>query len=350
MSIYLRGSTYWYAFMVKGKTYRGSCKTSNEREAQEYHDREKSKAWRGRVVGDKEQHTVDEAINLYLKEHEHKRSYRDDERSGNWWKEQLKSAQVTLLDDITPEIIRGIRDEELERTGRTGKKITVATVNRKLAFLRSVLRAAQLEWQWLDKPIKVKLLPGEGQRERYLEPHEVERLVAALPEPFNFMALFAVSTGLRQGNVLGLKWSQVNLAQRFIRFSDKVMKNGRPFAIALNETAITCIRAQLGKHDEYVFVRDGEPMSWLPSNIWAAALKEAGLNDVRWHDLRHTWASLMRQAGIGLDDLQEMGGWESPLMVKRYAHLDVSHLAPKAAVLDSLIARRPASVQNLHSV
>ncbi|MEY4036598.1 MAG: hypothetical protein RL715_817 [Chloroflexota bacterium] len=46
MSIYLRGSTYWYAFMVKGKTYRGSCKTSNEREAQEYHDREKSKAWR----------------------------------------------------------------------------------------------------------------------------------------------------------------------------------------------------------------------------------------------------------------------------------------------------------------
>lgn len=348
MSIYLRGSTYWYAFMIKGKTYRGSCKTGDPREAQEYHDRVKSKAWRGRVVGDKEQHTVDDAIDLYLKEHEHKRSYRDDERSGNWWKEQLKSAQVIMLEDLTPEIVRDIRDEELGREGRRGP-IKVATVNRKLAFLRSVLRAAQLEWRWMEQPLKIKLLPGEGQRERYLEPHEVERLVAALPEPFNFMALFAVSTGLRQGNVLGLKWSQVNLAMKYVRFSDKVMKNGRPFAIALNDTAVACIRPFIGKHEEYVFVRNGEPMRWLPSEMWKAALKKAGLENVRWHDLRHTWASLMRQAGVGLDDLQELGGWESPLMVKRYAHLDVSHLAPKAAMMDSVLSPKPDTVRFLHS-
>ena len=71
--------------------------------------------------------------------------------------------------------------------------------------------------------------------------------------------------------------------------------------------------------------------------MWARAVTKAGLVDVRWHDLRHTWASLMRQAGVGLEDRQQLGGWESRDMVMRYAHLDVGRLAPKAAVLDGLL-------------
>lgn len=350
MSIYLRGSTYWYSFMIKGKPYRGSCKTSDPKEAQEYHDRLKSDAWRGRVVGDKSRKTLADAIERYVKDNEDKKSIRDDVRSANWWKEQFKSASLVYIDELTSEQIRAFRDEELGRPGKKGP-IKPATVDRKLAFLRSVLRAAKLKWEWVRDVPFVELFNEEEERERYLEPHEVERLVRVLPEPFNYMALLAVATGLRQANVFQLKWSEVNLVGRYIRLPGVRMKNGNPFSVALNETALTVIRAQIGKHTEYVFPKeDGTPHMWLPSDMWKKAIEEAGLENVRWHDLRHTWASLMRQSGVALADLQEMGGWKSERMVQRYAHLDVSHLHAKAAVMDGLLSRRPATVQILHSV
>lgn len=336
--IYRRGNVWWYRFSVKGKPYRGSCKTSDEKQALEFHDREKARAWRSRVMGDQPDRTVNEAIDLFLKERGHKRSYRDDERYGQWWKDRFEEEKIVLLSDLTADVVREIRDAELGRKHCRGV-VSPATVNRKLAFLRSVVRAAAHEWQWIANPPKLKLLPGEKQRERYLTPNEVERLVRVLPHPYNHMALFAVSTGLRQGNVLKLKWFQVDLANRCIRFPDRVMKNGRPFAVALSETATNVIRTFIGKHEEYVFAKaDGSMVTQVPSGVWAKALHDAGLSDLRWHDLRHTWASLMRQSGMGLDDLQELGGWESPLMVRRYAHLSVDHLREKASRLDGVLS------------
>lgn len=348
MSIYLRGVTWWYSFSVKGKQYRGSCKTEVERDAQEFHDRLRAEAWRGRVQGDKPRRTLAEAIERYSKDHEDKKSARDDVRSANWWLAQFASVGVKYFDELTAEIIRGIRDDELGRPGRRGP-VKPATVDRKLAFLRSVLRAAKLKWEWVDDAPFVELFNEEEERERYLEPHEVHRLIEALPPLFGDMALFAVSTGLRQANVFQLKWSEVNLAGRFCRFAGIKMKNGKSFSIALSETAISVLRAQVGKSEEYVFPKeDGTPHTWLPSKMWAETLEEAGLEDVRWHDLRHTWASLMRQSGVSLADLQEMGGWKSAKMVQRYAHLNVNHLRPMAEVMDGVLARRTGTVQKLH--
>jgi len=350
MSIYLRGSTYWYSFMVKRKSYRGSCKTSDPKQAQEYHDRLKAEAWRGRLLNDKPRYKLSEAIERYVKDNGDKKSIRDDIRSANWWNEQFASAKITFIDELTAEQIRDIRDDELGRPGKKGP-IKPATVDRKLAFLRSVLRAAKLKWEWVEDVPFVELYNEEEERERYLEPHEVERLVKALPEPFNYMALLAVATGLRQGNVFQLKWSEVNLVGRYIRLPGVRMKNGNPFSVALNETAMTVIRAQIGKHTEYVFPKeDGTPHMWLPSDMWKKVLQDAGLENVRWHDLRHTWASLMRQSGVALADLQEMGGWKSERMVQRYAHLDVSHLHQKAAVMDRVLSPKPDGVRYLHSV
>lgn len=350
MSIYLRGTKWWYSFSIKGKPYRGSCNTEDEQQAKEYHDRLRAEVWRGKHLGDKPRATLASAIEKYVKDHDDKRSIRDDVRSANWWLEQFASVGITHIDELKASIICDIRDEEVGRPGRRGP-IKPATVDRKLAFLRSVLRAAKLKWEWVDDAPFVELFNDECERERYLEPHEVQRLIAALPHPFNDMALFAVSTGLRQHNVFHLKWSEVNLAGRFCRFPGMVMKNGKPFSIALNETSIRVIRAQVGKSDTWVFPKpDGEPHDWLPSDLWKQTLAKAGLVDVRWHDLRHTWASLMRQAGVSLADLQEMGGWKSARMVQRYAHLSVGHLHERAAVMDGILNHCPATVQILHSV
>ena len=67
------------------------------------------------------------------------------------------------------------------------------------------------------------------------------------------------------------------------------------------------------------------------NTAWKGALKRAGIENFRWHDLRHTWASWHVQAGTPLYELQQLGGWECAEMVKRYAHLAPEHLAKAAA-------------------
>ena len=338
MSIYRRGKVWWYHIIVKGKEVRGSCRTSDEQSALELHDRMRADMWREKQLGATVRHTVDDAIDRFLKTHESKKSYRDDIRHGVWWKGQFKSNGIKMIDEVTSLNLNEIRDEYAQSNTRRGTKMTPATVNRKLAFMSAVLHSAATEWAWIASPPKCKHLVGERSRRRFLTPEEVTRLVECLPSPYSDMALFAVSTGLRQANVLGLRWDQVNLNRRLATFPEDVMKNGLPFSCTLNDTAISIITKWIGQHDEYVFINGlGKKSSCVPSKLWARAVKAAGLSDVRWHDLRHTWASLLRQAGVSLPDLQEMGGWENSSMVQRYAHQSVEHLANKASLLDQIL-------------
>lgn len=350
MSIYRRNEVWWYQIAINGKQYRGSCKTRNEVQAQEFHDRIRADIWRGKFVGDRQRRTVEEAIKRFLDERSHKKSARDDIRIAAWWEDQLAREGAKYLDEVTPDLIKEIRDAENGRMTPRGP-IKPATVNRKLALLSAVVLTAAKEWLWLEHVPKFRMLAGEVQRRRYLRPDELSRLIDALPQPYSDMALFAVSTGLRQANVFGLRWDGVNLNHRTATFAEKVMKNGLPFTMPLNATAIEVIRRQLGKHDEYVFCKtSGERLTEMSSKVWKKAIGEAGLEDVRWHDLRHTCASLMRQGGVGLDTLQELGGWQSRDMVQRYAHLNVEHLAPSASVIDGLFrAKENRKVQILHS-
>lgn len=97
------------------------------------------------------------------------------------------------------------------------------------------------------------------------------------------------------------------------------------------------LQRQRGKHLEYVFTYRDKPIRWPNTRGWRSALVRAGIENFRWHDLRHTWASWLVQHGTPLYDLQEMGGWKSAEMVRRYAHLAPAQMARNAAVIDSLL-------------
>ena len=86
--------------------------------------------------------------------------------------------------------------------------------------------------------------------------------------------------------------------------------------------------AQIGKHATHVFSYRGKPIQQVNTKSWRTALKRVGIEDFRWHDLRHTWASWHVQSGTPLHVLQELSGWESAETVRRYAHLSSEHLAP----------------------
>ena len=95
---------------------------------------------------------------------------------------------------------------------------------------------------------------------------------------------------------------------------------------------------QVGKHPSRVFTFRGKPIRWANTKAWRAALKRAGIEDFRWHDLRHTWASWLTQAGTPANVLQELGGWESESMVRRYAHLAPTQLIEHAERVAPLLA------------
>jgi len=97
---------------------------------------------------------------------------------------------------------------------------------------------------------------------------------------------------------------------------------------------------QQGKHEKNVFTFRGNPLGSANTRAWRKALKRAEITNFRWHDLRHTWASWLRQNDVPTWVLQELGGWKSETMVRRYAHLSVKHLQPYA---DQLIFRADAA-------
>jgi integrase len=114
-------------------------------------------------------------------------------------------------------------------------------------------------------------------------------------------------------------------------------KNGDDLHESLNELAIDVLQRQRGKHPERVFTYKGKPINWANTRGWRSALVRAGISNFRWHDLRHTWASWLVQHGTPLYDLQEMGGWKSAEMVRRYAHLAPAQMARNAAAIDALL-------------
>ena len=200
------------------------------------------------------------------------------------------------------------------------------------------MRKCVNEWEWLDRAPAVRLLKEPIRRIRFLTPDEARQLLLALPEHLADMAAFSLLTGLRAANVTGLRWTQVDLQRALAWVHPDQAKARRAIAVPLNADAVALVQKQIGKHSTHVFSYRGRPITQVSTKAWYAALDRAGIKDFRRNDLRHTWASWHVQSGTPLFALQEMGGWESPEMVRRYAHLAADHLAPYAQRLCALRA------------
>jgi len=113
-------------------------------------------------------------------------------------------------------------------------------------------------------------------------------------------------------------------------------KNGTPRGVPLNCDAVAVLVREVGKHPRYSFTYRGQPIGGQVSNTaWQNAVAEAGIKDLRFHDLRHTWASWHRQAGTSCDELKDLGGWKSRHMVDRYAKFATENIAVAAARIES---------------
>jgi integrase len=131
----------------------------------------------------------------------------------------------------------------------------------------------------------------------------------------------------------GLEWNRVDLNRR-TAWLDRT-KNGTPRGVPLNEDAIEVLKGQIGQHLRYCFSYKGQPLrADVTNTAWHTALKRAGLENFRFHDLRHTWASWHRQAGTSCDELKVLGGWKSRTMVVRYAKFATENLLSAASRIE----------------
>lgn len=330
MSLFERkDSPFWWIKLTarNGRRIQQSTGTADKVKAQELHDKLKASLWDQERLGIKPARSWREAVVRWLEETAEKATHNEDRKKLVWLHSYLGDL---TLDEITLDVIDGIKSARL----KAGSK---STCNRYLALVRAILRRARDEWEWVDKVPKVRLFKESNSRERSLTPEQAKRLLAELPEHQRDMVLFSLATGLRRSNVHQLEWRQVNLESRHAWIDGWQSKNRRPISVPLNDAALTVIRRQVGKHPERVFTFRGKPIDSVSWKSWSAALKRAGIEDFRWHDLRHTWATWQRQAGTPTHELQRLGGWRTGSMVERYAHLAPDHLAVAASRLDNVL-------------
>ncbi len=331
MSVYKRGD-YWYIDVRDGRDRRIRRRAGkSRRDAEALAARVKIEIEDAKSIGEpKPRRTWDEAAVRYVHEGT-KRRLSDDINHLKWLGPYLAGRYI---DEIGPDEIATIRE------ARAGEGVSVSTVNHTLKVVRQVLNKAHKEWQWLDAVPFVRMLPQEPGRVRWLTRDEADRLIAEVPYHLSLMVRFSLATGLRQSNVTGLVWSQVNLDSRVAWINPDQTKAKRAIHVPLNNDAVVVLRECHGDHREYVFSYKGSPVTQVNTKAFRSAVKRAGIEPFRWHDLRHTWASWHVQAGTPLQTLMELGGWHSYTMVLRYAHLAPAQHVEAAEAISTMNQQR----------
>lgn len=338
MSLYRRPDTpnFWCRFQLAGREVRLSTGTANRVQAKEFEAHARAAAWRQVKLGERPPYPWNAARKRWLSE-TRKRSVEKDEIILTWLDENLKGES---LQEITREVVEELRALKAEEQSES-------TADRYMALLRAILRKARDDWQVIDSIPKVPMYRPEPEGFRWLRPEEFERLCAQFPMHLLLAARFAAETGMRMRAMLGLTWSRVDLEAGRAWVAGRQMKGKKAHGVPLSIEAVRILRALraiAGPSAEHVFVWKGEAIQDCNTAAFKKAVERAGIGPLRWHDLRHTWASWHVQAGTSLQQLKELGDWASYAMVLRYAHLAPDHLAEAAENLARKSAQKRLSV------
>jgi integrase len=245
-----------------------------------------------------------------------------------WWSARLGGR---VLADITPALISEARVSLAREGGPKGRPAAAGTQARYLAALRHVFGVAVREWEWMsENPVQRVKPPKEPRgRVRYLSDEERERLLRACEASDERrlypLVVLAISTGARQGELLGLRWQHIDLERGVAIIEES--KNGDRRSLSLVGLPLQLLGGMAeGRRRDSDFVFSGRTGAALfPKKAWLAVLKRAGIADFRFHDLRHTAASYLAMSGATLAEIATILGHRTLQMVKRYAHLSEQH-------------------------
>lgn len=328
------GSPFWYEnFTVNGRRFRGSLATDDKDTAEIIAAKNRSDALLGKLTGKKPEISLSQALGRYWLEHgQHLASADDVKRIGLRLITGL--GKHSLLSEITPAALT---------TYAARRRATVAnrSVNIELEHLRALIRRAATLWGVAtpELPWKDLFLEESGEREHILSLDEETRLFTALRVDLRAMVRFALISGARLGNVIGLTWPQIDWDARTITWKVKSKRpGGRQHVLPLTPAMMAILSLERSKHPVFVFTYEARRNRYDPKlrkmqsrgrhdpftmtgwrRAWAEALEKAGIADFRFHDLRHTAATRKLRATGKLTGVQKMLGHQDIATTLRYA-------------------------------
>jgi integrase len=331
-----RTPTWYYDFRVKGRRFKGSTGCRDKALARRFEDELKAEARLGRPING----PAPKVLPTFA---EYAKTCREGDgalkRSGSDDQSILDRGLVPTfgrmrLDTITRGDVERFRNErmagKLPRARRNRKRsLAPATVAKELGLLRRILNVA-VEAGLLDRnPVaRLKMPEFDNRRDRVIDTTEYQRLLAAVDEGqgahMRPIIVLAYETGMRQGEIVGLRWADVDLAGHFTRLPRT--KNGEKRSVPLTETAEEALRAWgrrawNRRESTYVFPSPaGDGPLGNVSAAFARLAKRARVAEVHFHDLRHTFATRMVERGVDLITLASITGHKTLAMLRRYSH------------------------------
>jgi integrase len=361
--LYKRGRVWWCCYKdLNERVIRVSTGTADYDEAIRYLSDRRTEVRAGIEPERKKivNHTFSELVEEYKKWAERQKCFYSkihliNQLSDDFGNVLLKNFNTKMLEQYQTK-----RLNEGKRKGKDAEGRTIvipnkpATVNRLQATLSHMFTKGY-EWEMLSEDTlkrvrKVKLLPENNRRLRYLSNEECQKLISKCDPHLKAIVTTALNTGCRKGEILSLEWEKhIDLKHGFILL-DKT-KNGDRRELPINDTLRGVLQGLTRRLDvPHVFYDHdtGKPYRDVKRSF-KTAVKRAGIRDFHFHDLRHTFASHLVMAGVDLTTVKELLGHKTLTMTLRYAHLAPAHKVTAVAILDKAINGQGSTSQLLHS-
>jgi len=346
MGLYKKNNKWWIDYYVNGRRIRRSI-SKKKKQAEKIYTKTKAD-----ILMKKFAIPINEKIKFvdfsmrYIEEHSKpkKKSYRTDIVL---LRNLVEYFGDMLLHEITDHHFELYRNKRINQNVRNRKrKVSPTTVNREGALLRSILNRA-VKWGKLSlNPITKMEMYKEEPKERNLTESEINLLVSSANPPLKHIILVALNTGMRRGEILNLEWNRVNIEERFITVNKT--KSSKLRKIPLNNPMIDLFsKLQLqrqGKHFVFENPETRKPFTTIKT-AWKTLLKRTKITDLRFHDLRHCFATYTLLRGGDLIHLRETLGHARVTTTERYAKAQME--GQRKLVNGFEVAENPGEVINI---
>lgn len=317
MTVYRNKGKYYCRFQINGERHNYSCKNCTTlKAARVFENALKLKVFDELGINTPKMKKLSKMSLLYALFHEYskhnKRSFKSDEIMLGIVKDYFGNPDIN---EITPSKL-----EEFKTYLLYDRQVKPSTVNRYKALLSKMFSLGIDNGITDSNPVrKMKSLREQNFKIRFLTKEEEIRLYKALfdsPKYLSDMVTLDLQTGMRKGEILNLKWKDIDFDFLFIEVLES--KSGRSRKIPLSDKAIQVLNS-IPRESEYVFHIDGHKIGDI-KRCWHTALRNADIKDFRFHDIRHTVATRMVEKGIDLVVVKELLGHADISTTMRYAH------------------------------
>ncbi len=237
------------------------------------------------------------------------------------------------LKDLSQRKIERFLNRRMKKDG-----ISAATRNRHLTMLKAMLNKA-LKWGMISQnpAVDIERLREKNGRLRFLDQEEIRRFLNAASDCFRPILVTALHTGMRRGEIINLMWPEVDLKNRIITVLES--KSGKKRMIPIDDTLHETLHIFPSRFKRgYVFLSPRTGERWVDfKKQFHTAIDRAGIEDFRFHDTRHTFASHLVMAGVDIKTVQELLGHATLTMTMKYSHLAPDHRTRAIRILDTAL-------------